>query len=208
MMKAKVFIVDDHYMVVEGIRSLLSEEPSIEWTGHASNADSCLAFLQKQQPDVILMDISMPGKSGIELCQEVKAKYPGVFVIGLSTFNQQSFIQKMMEHGASGYVLKNATQKELLEAIDTVIKGKTYFSEEAADVMRKTDESSAPLITRREKEVLELLAEGLTNHEIASRLFVSTTTIDSHRKSLLAKLHAKNTAELIKLAFHHKIISL
>jgi DNA-binding NarL/FixJ family response regulator len=208
MMKAKVFIVDDHYMVVEGIRSLLSEDPSIEWMGHASNADSCLAFLQKQQPDVILMDINMPGKSGIELCQEVKAKYPGVFVIGLSTFNQQSFIQKMMDHGASGYVLKNATQKELLEAINTVIKGRTYFSEEAADVMRKTDESSAPLITRREKEVLELLAEGLTNQEIASRLFVSTTTIDSHRKSLLAKLHAKNTAELIKLAFQHKIIAI
>jgi DNA-binding NarL/FixJ family response regulator len=207
MMKAKVFIVDDHYMVVEGIRSLLSEDPSIEWMGHASNADSCLAFLQKQQPDVILMDINMPGKSGIELCQEVKAKYPGVFVIGLSTFNQQSFIQKMMDHGASGYVLKNATQKELLEAINTVIKGRTYFSEEAADVMRKTDESSAPLITRREKEVLELLAEGLTNQEIASRLFVSTT-IDSHRKSLLAKLHAKNTAELIKLAFQHKIIAI
>jgi DNA-binding NarL/FixJ family response regulator len=208
MMKAKVFIVDDHYMVVEGIRSLLSEDPSIEWMGHASNADSCLAFLQKQQPDVILMDINMPGKSGIELCQEVKAKYPGVFVIGLSTFNQQSFIQKMMDHGASGYVLKNATQKELLEATNTVIKGRTYFSEEAADVMRKTDESSAPLITRREKEVLELLAEGLTNQEIASRLFVSTTTIDSHRKSLLAKLHAKNTAELIKLAFQHKIIAI
>jgi DNA-binding NarL/FixJ family response regulator len=195
-------------MVVEGIRSLLSEDPSIEWMGHASNADSCLAFLQKQQPDVILMDINMPGKSGIELCQEVKAKYPGVFVIGLSTFNQQSFIQKMMDHGASGYVLKNATQKELLEAINTVIKGRTYFSEDAADVMRKTDESSAPLITRREKEVLELLAEGLTNQEIASRLFVSTTTIDSHRKSLLAKLHAKNTAELIKLAFQHKIIAI
>ena len=208
MMKAKVFIVDDHYMVVEGIRSLLSEESAIEWMGHASNAESCMAFLQKQQPDVILMDINMPGRSGIDLCRDVKANYPGIFVIGLSTFNQQSFIQKMMDHGASGYVLKNATQKELLEAIDTVIKGRTYFSEEAADMMRKYDDSATPLITRREKEVLELLAEGLTNHEIASRLFVSTTTIDSHRKSLLAKLNAKNTAELIKLAFQHKIISL
>jgi DNA-binding NarL/FixJ family response regulator len=176
--------------------------------GHASNAESCLAFLQKQQPDVILMDINLPGKSGIELCQEVKGKYPGIFVIGLSTFNQQSFIQKMMDHGASGYVLKNATQKELLEAIESVMKGKIYFSEEAADVIRKSNENPAPLITRREKEVLGLLAEGMTNHEIAARLFVSTTTVDSHRKSLLAKLNAKNTAELIKLAFQHKIITL
>jgi DNA-binding NarL/FixJ family response regulator len=195
-------------MVVEGIRSLLDEVISIEWMGHASNADSCMAFLQKQQPDVILMDISMPGKSGIELCQEVKTKYPSVFVIGLSTFNQQSFISKMLENGASGYVLKNATQTELLDAIETVIKGRTFLSEEAAEVIRKSENNTAPLITRREKEVLELLAEGLTNQEIAYRLFVSTTTVDSHRKSLLAKMNARNTAELIKLAFQHKLISL
>lgn len=207
-MKVKLFIVDDHYMVVEGIRSLLSEVNTIEWMGNASNADSCMAFLQKQQPDVILMDISMPGKTGIELCRDVKAKYPSVFVIGLSTFNQHSFISKMLENGASGYVLKNATQAELLEAIDTVMKGKTFLSEEAAEVIRKSETDSAPLITRREKEVLELLAEGLTNQEIGARLFVSTTTVDSHRKSLLAKMNARNTAELIKLAFQYKLISL
>jgi DNA-binding NarL/FixJ family response regulator len=207
-MKVKLFIVDDHYMVVEGIRSMLGDVISIEWMGHASNADSCLAFLQKQQPDVILMDISMPGKSGIELCQEVKTKYPSVFVIGLSTFNQHSFISKMLENGAFGYVLKNATQAELLDAIETVMKGKTFLSEEAAEVIRKSETDTPPLITRREKEVLELLAEGLTNQEIGSRLFISTTTVDSHRKSLLAKMNARNTAELIKLAFQYKLISL
>ena len=98
-MAIKVFIVDDHYMVVEGIRSLLQNEKTIDWTGHAMNADSCLAFLRQQQPDVILMDINLPDKSGIDLCKEVKEKYPSVFIIGLSTFNQQSFIQKMMETG-------------------------------------------------------------------------------------------------------------
>jgi DNA-binding NarL/FixJ family response regulator len=206
-MKIKLFIVDDHYMVVEGIRSLLYQEPNIDWMGHASNADSCLSFLHNQQPDVILMDISMPGKSGIELCKEVKEKYPSVFVIGLSTFNQQSFIQKMLENGASGYVLKNATQQELLEAIETVSRGKTFLSDEVAHVLYREPGGNAPVITRREKEVLELLAEGLTNQEIAARIFVGTTTVDSHRKSLLAKFHAKNTAELIKLAFLHKIIS-
>ncbi|HEX4958329.1 MAG TPA: response regulator transcription factor, partial [Lacibacter sp.] len=163
------------------------------------------AFLKQQQPDVLLMDINMPGKSGIELCSEVKQKYPGVFVLALSTFNQQSFIEKMMQNGASGYVLKNASQHELMEAIETVAKGKTFLSDEAAAALRK-DDLAAPVITRREKEVLELLADGLTNNEIAEKLFVSATTVDSHRKSLIAKLKARNTPELIKLAFVHKLI--
>jgi DNA-binding NarL/FixJ family response regulator len=196
-MATKVFIVDDHYMVVEGIRSLLQNEKGIEWTGHAMNAASCLAFLQRQQPDIILMDINLPDKSGIDLCREVKDKYPSVFIIGLSTFNQQSFIQKMMDSGASGYVLKNATQEELMEAISVVIKGKIYFSDEASQVLTKT-EANPILLTRREKEVLELIAEGLTNNEIAQKLFVSPTTIDTHRKNLLAKFGVRNTASLIR----------
>lgn len=204
-MKIKVFIVDDHYMVVEGIRSMLQTEPAVEWLGHASNADSCLAFLKQHQPDVLLMDINMPGKSGIELCGEVKQKYTSVFVLALSTFNQQSYIEKMMQNGASGYVLKNASQHELMDAIKTVAKGKTFLSDEAAAALRK-DDAAVPVITRREKEVLELLADGLTNNEISEKLFVSATTVDSHRKSLVAKLKAKNTPELIKLAFVHKLI--
>ena len=113
-MITKIFIVDDHYMIIEGIRSLLQNEKSIEWLGHAGNAASCMAFLQHQLPDVILMDISLPDKSGIDLCKEVIAKYPSIFIIGLSTYNQQSFIEKMIANGASGYVLKNATQEELM----------------------------------------------------------------------------------------------
>src|SRR5262245_40594737 len=108
MTPTKVFVVDDHYMVIEGIRSLLQNERQVEWIGHASNAASCLAFLQREQPDIILMDISLPDKSGIDLCKEVREQYPSVYIIGLSTFNQESFIQKMMDNGASGYVLKNA----------------------------------------------------------------------------------------------------
>jgi DNA-binding NarL/FixJ family response regulator len=206
-MKIKVFITDDHYMVVEGIHALLQHEDSIAWMGHASDANSCLAYLQQQLPDVILMDISMPGISGIELCREVKGKYPGVFVIGLSTFNQQSFIQKMMDNGASGYVLKNATRDELIEAIHTVFSGKEYLSFDAATALRKPDiETNIPVITRREKEVLELIADGMTNNEIAQKLFISTTTVDTHRKNLLTKFEAKNTASLIRMAAHSKII--
>ncbi len=204
-MITKVFIVDDHYMVIEGIRSLLSNDKQIEWSGHAMNGASCLAYLQKGQPDVILMDINLPDISGIDLCKIVKEKYPSVFIIGLSTFNQQSFIQKMMDNGASGYVLKNATQDELTDAIVQVMKGKIYLSEEASHTLR-TDVSANIILTRREKEVLELIADGLTNNEIAQKLFISVTTVDTHRKNLLAKFEAKNIASLVKAAVQMQLI--
>ena len=202
----KVFIVDDHYMVIEGIRSLLQNEKEIEWMGHATNADSCMAYLNNHLPDVILMDINMPWKSGIDLCKEVKEKFPAVFVIGLSTFNQLSYIQKMMDNGASGYVLKNATQQEILEAIKTVTKGQNYLSLEAARVLRSDDSTGNIVLTRREKEVLELIADGLTNNEIAQQLFISVTTVETHRKNLLIKCKAKNVASLVKVAMQMKLI--
>ncbi|HEX2848572.1 MAG TPA: response regulator transcription factor [Chitinophagaceae bacterium] len=195
-MSIKVFIVDDHYMVIEGIRSLLQNEKNIQWMGHATNASSCLAFLKQQLPDVILMDINLPDKSGIELCSEVREKYSDVFIVGLSTFNQQSYIQKMMQNGASGYVLKNATREELMEAITTVMKGKTYLSYEASQSLR-TESSTGIILSRREKEVLGLIAEGMTNNEIAQKLYISTATVNTHRKNLLVKLEVKNTASLI-----------
>jgi DNA-binding NarL/FixJ family response regulator len=198
--------VDDHYMVIEGIRSLLQDEKSIEWTGHAKNAASCLSFLQQQQPDVILMDINLPDKSGIDLCKEIKEKYPSIFIIGLSTFNQQSFIRTMMDNGASGYVLKNASHQELVDAITMVSAGKTYMSFEAGQTLH-TPQAHPIVLTRREKEVLELIAEGLTNQETAGRLFVSTSTIDTHRKNLLAKFDVKNTASLIKMAVQLQLIN-
>lgn len=204
-MAIKVFIVDDHYMVIEGIRSLLQNEKDIEWSGHATNAASCLAFLQHNRPDIVLMDINLPDKNGIELCKEVKEKYPSIFIIGLSTFNQQSFIQKMMDSGASGYVLKNATQEELMEALKTVLKGKTYLSDEATHTLQKNEEHKI-VLTRREKEVLEMIAEGFTNSEVAAKLFISTATVDTHRKNLLAKFDARNIASLIKTAMQLQLI--
>ena len=204
-MATKVFIVDDHYMVIEGIRSLLQNEKNIEWLGHATNADSCISFLKQQLPDVLLMDINLPGKSGIELCKEVNEKFPSVFILGLSTFNQQSFIQKMMDNGASGYLLKNATQEELMEGITTVAKGKTFLSDEASHSLRK-EETNNIVLPRREKEVLELIANGMTNAEIAQKLFVGVTTVDTHRKNLLIKFNAKNTATVIRMATQMQLI--
>lgn len=205
-MTIKVFIVDDHYMVIEGIRSLLQHETNIELVGHAMSADSCISFLRQQQPDVILMDINLAEQSGIELSAEVKRLYPGIFILGLSTFNQQSFIRKMMDNGASGYVLKNVTREELVEAISTVVKGKLYLSHEVARTLRASEDPDVPVLTRREQQVLSLIAEGLTNNEVAEKLFISTTTVDTHRKSLLSKLNAKNTASLVRIAAQLQLI--
>lgn len=204
-MNTGIFIVDDHYMVIEGIRSLLQYEKGIDWMGHATNAASCLSFLKQKQPDVILMDVNLPDKSGIELCKEVSLQYPSLVVLGLSTFNQQAIIRHMLENGASGYVLKNATKDELLEAIRTVMKGERYLSFEAGLSMKETA-GETPLITRREKEILRLIAEGLTNTEIAEKLFISVPTVNTHRKSLLEKFDAKNTAILINKAIRQEII--
>lgn len=205
-MKTKVFIIDDHYMVIEGIRSMLQDEPEIEWTGYANAAGAALSFIQLHLPDVILMDINLPDKSGIDLCKEVLQKYPTVKVIGLSTFNQLSFISKMLDNGASGYLLKNASKSEILKAIETVMKRGQYLSLEASEMMKKNDEDEAPTLTRREIEVLQLIAEGFTNAEMSEKLFVSVTTIDTHRKHLLAKFKARNTASLIRLATQMKFV--
>lgn len=205
-MAIKIFITDDHYMVVEGIRSLLQNQENIEWTGHAANAASCLAFLQDNKVDVLLLDINLPDKSGIDLCREIKEKYPAIHIIGITSFNQLSFINKMINNGASGYLLKNATREELVEAIESVMRGKRFLSNEVAATIEKAGDSKVPVITRREKEVLGLIADGLTNHEIAEKLFISTTTVDTHRKSLLAKFQVKNTAVLIRLAMEFQLI--
>lgn len=196
IMKTSLFIVDDHYIVIEGIRALLLNEESIEWMGHATNAESCLSFLKLQQPEIILMDINLPDKSGIDLCREVTNLYPSIQVIGLSTFNQQAVVHDMVENGASGYLLKNATKEEIMLALRTVQRAEIYLSEEVAAALRAPVEKKPP-ITRREKEILQLIAQGYTNIEIANQLFISTATVNTHRKSLLEKFEAKNTAILI-----------
>lgn len=205
-MAIKVFITDDHYMVVEGIRSILQLEKNIEWMGHAMTAASCLAFLQSQQPDVLLLDINLPDKSGIDLCKEIKAKYPDIQILGLSSFNQQSYIQKMMQNGASGYVLKNASIEEIVNAIESAMNGEIFLSAQASIAVDENKNALIPVITRREKEVLMLIAKGLTNKEIADQLFISTTTVDTHRKNLLAKFQVKNTASLISLATQNELL--
>jgi DNA-binding NarL/FixJ family response regulator len=206
MSKIKVFIVDDHHMVIEGIRVLLRNEAGISFCGSASSAETCMAFLERDLPDVILMDINLPGESGIELCSRVRKKFPSVFVIGLSTFNQLSYIKKMMENGASGYLLKNAGADELTGAISRVVRGQEFLSPGVSLLLRQEQANQTPLLTRREKEVLQLVVEGNTNNEIAKKLYVSISTVDSHRKNLLMKLNARNTADLVRTALDKHLL--
>jgi DNA-binding NarL/FixJ family response regulator len=195
----KLFLVDDHYMIIEGITSLMQNQPTVSIIGHAQNAESCMAFLQRLQPDVIFLDINLPDKSGIDICKEIKTKYPTIKIIALTTFNQNSYISKMLDNGANGYILKNATKEEMLIAIQTVMQHKQYLTAEISETI-KDNNSNKPMITRREKEILQLIAEGLTSSEIGKKLFISTTTVDTHRKHLLEKFKVNNTAILIKNA--------
>jgi len=139
----------------------------------------------------------------------MKDKYPGIFILGLSTFNQGLYIKKMMENDASGYILKNSSKEELIKAIHTVNEGGIYFSGEAGEALQayqKYSKNEMPVLSNREKEILSLISEGYTNPQIAEKIFLSQFTVDSHRKNLLAKLNVKNTATLIKFAVEHKLI--
>ncbi len=204
-MAIRVFIVDDHPMVIEGLSSMLRSQTSIELAGFATNAASCLGFFVTQSVDVVLMDINLPDNSGIELCALVKAKSPITKIIALSNFDQLSYVERMKESGASGYLLKNTPLAELMEAIETVNAGGAWWNY-LEKFTNQMEAKQVMMLTRREKEVLGLIADGLTNVEIADKLFVSSSTVDSHRKNLISKLHVKNTAALVRFAFENKII--
>lgn len=204
-MPIRVFIVDDHPMVIEGLSSMLRDQPEIELAGFATTAASCQGFFVNQIVDVVLMDINLPDKSGIELCLLVKAKSPTTQIIALSNFDQLSYVERMKENGAAGYLLKNTPLAELLEAIQAVSSGKTWWNY-LEIFTNQLEAKNVLLLTRREKEVLNLIADGLTNIEIADKLFVSASTVDSHRKNLIAKLNVKNTAALVRFALENKII--
>jgi DNA-binding NarL/FixJ family response regulator len=197
-MATTVFIVDDHYMVIEGLIKLMADIKVVECCGHATTAGSCLSYLKQNTPDVILMDINLPDMSGLDLCLEVTKKYPAVRILGLSTFNQKPYISKMLSNGAMGYLLKNATTAEIMTAISTVMKGQQYLSQEASASLRQQLPADDVILSRREKEVLACIAEGLTSKGIAQKLFIAESTVITHRKSLMEKFGASNTALLIK----------
>jgi DNA-binding NarL/FixJ family response regulator len=202
-----IILVEDHSMVTEGLKAFIAAEPDLSCIAACDSGERLMQVLQTQQPDVILMDINLPDITGIDLCKKVKAKYPAIQIIALSINNQPGIIRKMIAGGASGYVLKDAGKNEIFESVKAVMKSKTYFGRSVSEVLRKPElPAGLPALTRREKEVLELIADGNTNQEIAAALFVDVTTIDFHRKNMLSKYKVKNTAALVKVAVSNKLI--
>jgi DNA-binding NarL/FixJ family response regulator len=204
-MKQKIFIVDDHPMVIEGFKALLAQNDDFSVVGTAENAFQAIDFLKKNQVDIAFLDINLPDISGMELCKKIKTEFPEIQCLALSTFNDRSYVSKMIENGASGYLLKNSSKEEIFKAIEEVSKGNMFFN---VDYQKQNTSKydQTPIITRREKEVLTEIAEGLTNQQIADKLFISITTVSSHRQNLMLKLDANNTASLIKMAVKFDLI--
>lgn len=200
----KIYIVDDHPLVSEGLKNILIKEHDIEVLGSAVNGREALSFLEKEKADIVFVDINLPDMSGIELCKKIRQAHAATKCIALSTFSESSYISRMIEHGAAGYLLKNSSKEEILEAIGQVRQGGMYLNVHVE--MQSSGKTNIPFITRREKEVLQNIAEGLTNQQIADKLFVSVTTINSHRKNLLTKFEVNNTAALIRLAIQHQLL--
>lgn len=194
-------VVDDHPMVLEGMQSMLAQIRFVELISLAANAYEAIEKLQQHVVDIVLTDINMPEMSGIELAEKINKEFPAVKVVAMSTFKERSYISKMIQHGAAGYLLKSASREEIEEAILSVYEGRLYMSLELnMSNDEKQEMKNTPVLSTREKEVLLLIADGLTNPQIAAKLFLSLHTVDSHRKNLLTKFAVNNTASLIKLA--------
>ncbi len=212
-MSTRVLIADDHQIVREGLRSMLEKEPGITVVGEADNGRTTLRMARELTPDVIIMDVSMPDLNGIEATRQIVAEFGTVKVIALSMHDDRRFVLNMLKAGAKGYMLKDSAFKELANAIRVVVANQTYLSSEIADIVVKdylssttSGESSAfSRLSPREREVLQLLAEGKTSNQIAESLHVSIKTVETHRSQLMAKLNVKNIATLTKYAIREGI---
>ncbi|MBS4059087.1 MAG: response regulator transcription factor [Bacteroidetes bacterium] len=202
----RILIVEDHPAMVEGLRKILSEADEITTLDVATNASKCMAHVKGYTYDVILLDIMLPGSNGLDLCSEIIKVNPEAKILALSTYNQRYYIETMLQNGAKGYLLKNNSKEVILHAIKTVYAGNNFLCEEVKHILRQHPDHSLAL-SRREIEVLRLIADGLTNKDIADKLFISPLTVDSHRKNLIIKLGAKNTASLIKIAMSEGFVS-
>ncbi|MEZ4825123.1 MAG: response regulator transcription factor [Bacteroidia bacterium] len=205
----RVFIVDDHPVVVEGIKSLLQSATGFFIAGYAHTGAEALETISPASTDVVLADINLPDMTGMDLCKKIKSTAPQICVLGLSNFKERSYITRMVDSGASGYLLKNTPPRQLEMAIRMAYEGQMYMAQEVMQMIVRpdaTDPAALPRMTSREKEVLHLIAEGMTNGEISEKLFISPLTVDSHRKNLLTKFSARNTAALVKFAMCNNLI--
>jgi len=214
MNRIKIVIVDDHLMIARGIENMLSDQESVEVVQNFESGESFLNQLDEIEFDVVLLDINLPGINGMEACQPILQAKPNASIIGLSNYANSTFIKNMMRAGAKGYLLKNTDRDELIEAIQTVHKGEIYLPPKLRqqllnDSIGINDSNSfIPKLSRREQEILNLIAEEYTSSEIAEKLFISLKTVESHRKNLHQKLNVRNSAGLIKTAIQKGLIKL
>jgi len=211
----KILLVDDHRLIRDAIRSYMEDDDEYEIVGEASQGQEAIRTLEALEVDVVLMDINMPIMGGIECTKEIKKRWSKIKVIALSMMSDNQHIKQMMGAGASGYVLKNCTEKELKKAIKMVYEGNTYYSAEVTEVvmvnlMKNNNTKTSNLVvdmplTEREKEVLELIIKEHTNNEIADKLFISNRTVDAHKRNLLEKTGSKNVAGLVMYAINNQL---
>ena len=213
MEKIRIIIADDHQLFRNGLKILLNSFPEFEVSGEASNGEEFLKLLKTSPADIALMDINMPEMDGIEATRRGLKIYPGINIIALSMYGEEEYYYKMVDAGAKGFLLKDSDISEVKEAILTVVKGGSYFSQELLyhviqKIKHRELESKTANLSKREKEVLLKICEGLSNQEIADTLFISKRTVDKHRANLLGKTNSKNTASLILFAIRNKLIEI
>ena len=214
-MSLRILLADDHKIMREGLRSLIEKQPGMEGIAEAENGRTTVALSRKLKPDVVIIDIAMPDLNGIEATRQIIADSPDVKVTALSMLSDTKFVREMLSAGASGYLLKDSAFEELGKALRTVVNNQTYLSPKIASLVVKDylgniakDSSTFPVLTNREREVLQLFAEGKTTSKIASCLYVSVKTIETHRKKIMDKLGFKSIAELTKYAIREGLTSL
>jgi len=210
----KILIIDDHPLVIDGIKTMLRDETYLHIEAAAKNAKEALDFLAGNIPvDVILLDINLPDIDGLRLCEMIRENNKTVKIIGLTYVNEAGIITQLIRKGANGYLLKNMEREELVQAINQVMDGTIYLSKAANEKILQQlqgfelPQNKIPALTRREKEILQLLSEGLTSNEIATRLFLSNYTVDTHRKNMLQKFNVHNTQSLMNIVRELGIIS-
>ncbi|MDH6252435.1 DNA-binding NarL/FixJ family response regulator [Chryseobacterium sp. H1D6B] len=207
--KINIIIVDDHPIVLEGLKTMLKNEPLFHISEIFTSGEGILDVVKLNDIDIVLLDITLPDISGIELCKEIKKISQNTSVIMFSNRSERSIIMQSIQNGASGYLLKNTSVKELIDCIKGALSGNIVFCNEAKHIISKPSQNellSIPRLTKREKQILKLLAEGKTSVIIAEELCLSSLTVDTHRKNLLQKFQAKNSTELITLAIQQDLI--
>lgn len=207
-MNIKILLADDHKIVSDCLEPLLNKQPDMQVVARAENGQMAVRLTQKMEPDVVIMDIAMPDLNGIEATRQIIAHCPGVKVIALSMNSGRRFVKGILNAGASGYLTKNCSFEELVSAVRNVVANKKYLSPEISDIVIEETLPTSSLLTTREREVLQLLAEGMTVKEIASQLHRSIKTIHTHRKQIMEKLGIHSIAELTKYALREGLTSL